>query len=238
MGIAEQNQETMAPKAAKVSLKRTSAPQVETKPLVVTICHSMQGSFHSYEKEHLEKSNYSVWSSLEVKAKGAVSANSAAFQSDCSVVICIISKDFCCDVTCEWLVYFCQYQKKIVPVMYEDVEMPYLVGTGQFIGGHGQTFDEMLLKCLSTLAAGKRELKWLQQELYSQLTDGNCVYISGGSQFYSPNGQAICNHKSWLNENQLLTGGLFDIEDTVARSFYGKRKKLDFLSCCSCEGPS
>jgi len=56
MGIAEvmeQNQEAMAPEPAKVSQKRTSVPQVETKPLVVTICHSTQGSFHSYVKEHL-----------------------------------------------------------------------------------------------------------------------------------------------------------------------------------------
>jgi len=175
---------------------------------VVTICHSTLASFHSYVKEHLEKNNYSVWSSLELQAKGAVNANSAVFQKkvrDCGVVVCIISKDFCSSRTCEQLVYFSQHRKKIIPVMYEDVEMPYwvsmLVGTEEFIDGRGQTFDEILLKRVKqalnpdSIGAGKREqreLKRLQQELYSQLPDGNCVYISGGSHFYCAYSEALC----------------------------------------------
>ena len=251
--VMEMNQEAMAPKLAKASQKRTSYPQIETRSLLVTICHLAQASFHSYVKEHLEKNKYAVWSSLELEAKGTVSANSAnsansaLFQKkvqDCSVVVCIISKDFCCDISCEQLVYFSQHRKKIIPVVYEDVEMPcwvsMLVGTEEFIDGRGQTFDEILLKHVKqalnpdSISAGKREereLKRLQQELHSQLPDGKCVYISGGSQFYSPNGQAICNllGKELAKQKSpviVVTGGLFGIEDAVAKSYYDKHKKL------------
>jgi len=78
----------------------------------------------------------------------------------------------------------------MVPVMYEDVENPYwvsmLVGTEEFINGCGQTFDEILLKHVKhalnpdSISAGKqeeRELKGLQQKLYSQQPDGNYIYI-------------------------------------------------------------
>ena len=243
--VMEQNQEAMAPKPAKVQQKKPSVRQLDM-PLVVTICHSTQASFHSYVKEYLEKNKYSVWSSLELETKGTVSTNSAVFQKkvrDCSVVVCIISKDFCSDVTCEQLVYFSQHRKKMIPVMYEVVEMPYwvsmLVGTEEFIDGRGETFDEILLKrvkqalkpdSISTGKREERELKRLQQELYSQLPEGNCVYISGGSQFYSPNCEAICKllgkELAKRESNFVVTGGYFGVGDVVAKSFHDKRKKL------------
>ncbi|XP_065903546.1 uncharacterized protein [Dysidea avara] len=241
----EQNQEAMAPKPAKVQQKKPNVRQLDM-PLVVTICHSTQASFHSYVKEYLEKNKYSVWSSLELETKGTVSTNSSVFQKkvrDCSVVVCIISKDFCSDVTCEQLVYFSQHRKKMIPVLYEVVEMPYwvsiLVGTEEFIDGRGETFDEILLKrvkqalkpdSISTGKREERELKRLQQELFSQLPEGNCVYISGGSQFYSPNGEAICKllgkELAKRESNFVVTGGYFGIGDVVAKSFQGQRKKL------------
>jgi len=94
----------------------------------------------------------SIWSSL-ANGTSTGSVNSGIFQKKvrrCSMIVCIISKDFCCSRICEQFVYFCQHRKKIIPVVYKDVEMPYwismLVGIEEFIDGHGQKFEEILLK--------------------------------------------------------------------------------------------
>jgi len=70
----------------------------------------------------------------------------------------------------------------------------------------------------------------VQQELYSQLPNGNCVYISGGSQFFCANSEASCKllGKELAKQKSVVvvTGGHFGIGDAVAKSFYDRQKNL------------
>ena len=244
--VMQMNQDALNTKPSKVVSKRKSSVALsDEKSLVVIICHSAQASFLEHVKGVLEKKSYMVWSSLELEDSGVHISNSV-FQKkarDCCLVICIISKRFCSSMSCEQLVYYCQHRKKMIPVMYEDVEMPYwvsmLVGSEDFIDGRGHTFDDLLCKSIklalsssnvSTSRREEREIKRLQQELFSRLPDGNYVYFSGGSHFYSTNGEAICKllgkELAKLKSVVLVTGGFFGIGDTVAKSFYDRRKKL------------
>jgi len=249
--VMQMNQEALNSKPRKASTvfkKRFSTTSVtDEKSLVVIICHSVQASFQDHVKSVLEKKNYTVWSTLELGGSG-VHIGGTAFQKkirDCCLVVCIISKRFCGSMSCERLVYYCQYRKKMIPVMYEDVEMPYwvstLVGSQDFIDGRGHTFDDLLCKSvklalssnnISASRREEREIKHLQLELFSRLPDGNYVYISGGSHFYSANGEAICKllgkELAKLKSVVLVTGGFFGVGDTVAKRFHDKRKKLGY----------
>lgn len=241
--VMQMNQEALNSKPSKVLSKGKSI--CGEKSLVVVICHSVQASFLEHVKEVLEKKNYTVWSSLELEDSGVHISNSV-FQKkvrDSCLVVCIISKRFCSSRTCEQLVYYCQHRKTMLPVLYEDVEMPYwvstLVGTQDFIDGRGHTFDDLLCKnvklelssaTVSTNRREERETRQLQQELFSRLPDGNYVYISGGHHFYSTNGEAICKllgkELAKLKSVVLVTDGFYGVGDTVAKSFHDKRKKL------------
>ena len=244
--VMQMNLDALNSKPSKlISRRKSSVALSDQKSLVVIICHSVQASFLEHVKGVLEKKNYLVWSSLELEDSGVHISNSV-FQKkarDCCLVICIISKRFCSSRSCEQLVYYCQHRKKMIPVMYEDVEMPYwvsmLVGSEDFIDGRGHTFDDLLCKnvklalsssSVNTSRREEREIQRLQQELFSRLPDGNYVYISGGSHFYSTNGEAICKllgkELAKLKSVVLVTGGFFGIGDTVAKSFYDRRKKL------------
>ena len=244
--VMQKNTEALSSKPSRrLSKRKSSFTVTDEKPLVVMICHTAQASFLEHVKEVLENKNYVVWSSLELADSGVYIGNTV-FQKkvrSCSLVVCIISKRFCNSMTCEQLVFYCEHRKKIIPVMYEDVEMPYwvsmLVGSEDFMDGRGHTFDDLLCKniklALSPNSASvsrreERETKRLQQELFSRLPDGDYIYICGGSHFYSSNGEKICKllgkELAKLKSIVLVTGGFFGIGDTVAKSFHDKRKKL------------
>ena len=244
--VMQKNTEALNAKPSGLLSKRKSSFAVaDDKSLVVIICHTAQASFLEHVKEVLESKNYAVWSSLELADSG-VHISNVIFQKKvraACLVVCIISKRFCTSMTCEQLIFYCQHRKKIIPVMYEDVEMPYwvsmLVGSEDFMDGRGHTFDDLLCKnvklalspnSVSISRREEREAKRLQQELFSRLPDGDYIYVSGGSHFYSTNGEKICKllgkELAKLKSVVLVTGGFFGIGDTVVKSFHDKRKKL------------
>ena len=76
----------------------------------------------------------------------------------------------------------------------------------------------------------KAEIATLCLQLDQKIPKGDHVYISGGTKFYSKNGEGISKEigKQLANEEEvvLVTGGFYGVGETVGKSFFEQRERL------------
>ena len=222
----------------------------EGKPLIVISCSPKQREFAEGLVVKLQSKECEVWCSCDVNERPD-EQKSALFQikvDEAGAVIFILSKDFSEDTFCEQQVYYCEQRKRIIPLVYEPIEMPTwmatLIGTSTFIDCKSQSYLTALLDRISAvlnpnkaenelqqLLRQKTEVATLCSELDKKLPPGNHVYVSGGTKFFSKNGEAICKEigrQLAQEENMVIvTGGFYGVGETVGRSFFEERERLN-----------
>ena len=218
-------------------------------PLIVISCSPKQQEFAESLVLKLQKENCEVWCSCEVSDR-TDDEKAAIFQfkvDEAGAVIFVLSKDFAEDVFCEQQVYYCEQRKRIIPLIFEPHEMPNwmstLIGTNPFIDCKSQSYLTALSDRVSTvlnpvkaeddlkqILKQKAEIATLCLQLDQKMPKGDHVFISGGTKFYSKNGEAISKEigKQLANEEGvvLVTGGFYGVGETVGRSFFEQRERL------------
>ena len=221
-------------------------------PLIVISCSPKQQEFAEGLVLKLQKESYEVWCSCEVSDR-TDEEKAAIFQfkvDEAGAVIFVLSKDFADDVFCEQQVYYCEQRKRIIPLIFEPHEMPNwmstLIGTNPFIDCKSQSYLTALFDRVSTvlnpvkaeddlkqILKQKAEIATLCLQLDQKMPKGDHVYISGGTKFYSKNGEAISKEigKQLANEEEvvLVTGGFYGVGEMVGRSFFEERERLKRL---------
>ena len=221
----------------------------EGKPLIMISSSQEQKDFASTLCGPMELKGYEVWCSNDI-ASLSNEEKSVQFQKrvdEAGVVIFILSKEFANDMFCKQQVYYCEQRKRIIPLIYEPMEMPNwmatLIGTSTFVDCKSQSFHTALMDRIETLLNPvkaddelkkvlhqKMELAKLCTELLENLPEGKYVYISGGTQFFSKCGKAICEvvGKELARDESivLVTGGFYGVGETVGRSFYEERERM------------
>ena len=219
------------------------------KPLVVISCHSAQREFVQGLVSELESKDYEVWCSADIETCDEEEARKT-FQErvdEAGVVVFLLSKDFEKSALCEQQVYYCEQRKRIVPLIYEPMQLPpwmaMLVGTSTFIDCRASSYKTTLLERIETslnpIAAAlelkdvqkqKTEISKMCSKLSGKLPKGMHVYISGGTKFFSPSSEEICKELGRLlaqdQEIILVTGGFYGVGETVGRSFHEERQRL------------
>jgi len=237
------------PESVPKDIQRSVLQSKEGKPLVVMSCSEKQSSFASMLSSHIEEKGYDVWCSCDITSQSE-EKKSLEFQdkvNSAGAVIFILSKEFAEDVFCEQQVYYCEQRKRIIPILFDSLEMPNwmatLIGTNTFVNLQSQNYLKSLMDRLNVLLNPQKaesELKevlhhkletaQLCKELESKLPEGKHVYISGGTRFFSKNGEAICRAiGKELARNKsiiLITGGFFGVGETVGRSFFEERQNM------------
>jgi predicted Rossmann-fold nucleotide-binding protein len=220
------------------------------KPLIVISCAPKQREFADGLALRLQSEKYEVWCSLDVH-ESTDEEKSEVFQlrvDEAGAVVFILSKDFAEDTFCEQQVYYCEQRKRIIPVLYEPHEMPIwmstLIGTSTFIDCKSQSYLTALLARVSTVLNPKKaedelkqvlkqkaEVAILCSQLEKKIPKGDHVYISGGTKFFSKNGEAISKEigRQLANEDDiiLVTGGFYGVGETVGKSFFDERERLN-----------
>lgn len=220
------------------------------KPLVVISCSPKQSEYAEGLMIKLRMKDYEVWCSCDTGDQ-TNEGQSAAFQvkvDEAGAVIFILSKDFAEDTFCEQQVYYCEQRKRIIPLIFEPHEMPNwmatLIGTSKFINCKSQSYLTALLDRVSTalnpekvenelkqMVKQKTEVATLCSQLDKKMPKGDHVYISGGTKFFSKNGEAIAmeiGRQLAIEESiVLVTGGFYGVGETVGRSFFEERERLN-----------
>ena len=219
------------------------------KPLVVVSCHTAQQEFARDVAQDMEGRGYETWCSCSILHLPMESA-SQIFQlraNEAGVVIFIFSKEFTENLFCENQVYYCEQRKRIIPVIYEPIQLPHwvslLIGTSPFISRQSSNYQHLLAErvreelsperrevSLRAMLREKAEISRLCAEVARKLPKGrSLVYISGGTRFYSENGEQICRklgrHLAQDLSIILVTGGFFGVGETVGRSFHDERRR-------------
>ena len=219
------------------------------KPLVVISCHKAQQQFASDVAKDMEGRGYETWCSCDI-ARLPTENTSLVFQlraNEAGAVIFIFSREFVEDSFCKNQVYYCEQRKRIVPVIYEPIQLPHwvcmLIGTSPFIScqssGHRQQLLSRVEEALNpqlrelglrSMLQEKAEVARLCSEVTRKLPSGrSLVYISGGTMFYSKNGEEICRELGQLLAREvnvaLVTGGFYGVGETVGRSFQLERER-------------
>ena len=219
------------------------------KPLVVISCHQAQQQFASDVAKDMEGRGYETWCSCDI-ARLPTENTSLVFQlraNEAGAVIFIFSREFVEDSFCKNQVYYCEQRKRIVPVIYEPIQLPHwvcmLIGTSPFIScqssGHRQQLLSRVEEALNpqlrelglrSMLQEKAEVARLCSEVTRKLPSGrSLVYISGGTMFYSKNGEEICRELGQLLAREvnvaLVTGGFYGVGETVGRSFQLERER-------------
>ena len=221
----------------------------EGKPLVVISCCQKQKEFAQGLVLHMEDNDYEAWCSCDITDE-CIEGKSFLFQNkvnEAGAVIFILSTDFAEDEFCEQQVYYCEQRKRIIPLIYEPLEMPSwmatLIGTSTFINRKSKSYLSALMDRIKTVLnpmkaenelkrvlRQKMELSELSIELQKKLPKGKYVYISGGTQFFSQCGKAICQEvgKELARDERivLITGGFYGVGETVGQSFYEEREHM------------
>ena len=221
----------------------------EGKPLVVISCCQKQKEFALGLILHMEENNYEAWCSCDITDE-CIEEKSFLFQNkvnEAGAVIFILSTDFAEDEFCEQQVYYCEQRKRIIPLIYEPLEMPSwmatLIGTSTFINCKSKSYLTALMDRIKTVLnplkaenelkevlCQKMELTKLCVELEGKLPKGIYVYISGGTQFFSKCGKVICQEigKELAKDERivLITGGFYGVGEAVGRSFYEEREHM------------
>ena len=222
----------------------------EGKPLIVISCSPKQCEFAAELAAKLQNKAYEAWCSCDISDRPD-KQKSSLFQikaDEAGAVIFLLSKDFSEDAFCEQQVYYCEQRKRIIPLVYEPIEMPTwmatLIGTSAFIDCKSQNYFTAVLDRISAVLNPNKaedELQHMQEQkaavamlcskLEQRLPPGNHVYVSGGTKFFSKNGEAICKEigrQLAQEENMVLvTGGFYGVGETVGRSFFEERERLN-----------
>ena len=213
------------------------------KPLVVISCHIAQQEFARSVATDMEGCGFEAWCSCDILHLPPESA-SPIFQlraNEAGVVIFIFSKEFTENSFCENQVFYCEQRKRIIPVVYEPIQLPHwvcmLIGTSPFIScqssGHRQQLLDRVEEALNpqqrevglrSMLKEKADIARLCSEVTKKLPSGrSLVYISGGTRFYSENGEEICRELGVRLAREsnvaLVTGGFYGVGETVGRSF-------------------
>lgn len=215
------------------------------KPLVVIVCHLAQMELARTVAKTLEDDGSEVWSTCD--EDGSALEEIHAKINEAGVVVMMFSEEFvkCCK--CQAKVFYSEQRKRIIPLLIGSVCLPdwaaMLVGTNVFVDSRSSGFISTVLNKvhaalspkaleqeLAMAAKEKEELDTLCAELAQKLPKGKLVYISGGTNFYSPLGKAICTELGVRLAKErdvvLITGGFYGVGETVARSFYDERVRL------------
>ena len=216
------------------------------KPLVLISCHTAQRDFGHELASEMEGHGYEVWCSCDVLSLRDESA-SPIFQAkadEAGVIIFVFSKEFTESSFCEKQVYYCEQRKRIVPLVYDPIQLPdwasMLIGTSPFVTRQSSGFRHTLLKRvedalnpqkgsdLQEMLKEKAEIVQLCADITAKLPQKkNLVYISGGTKFFSKCGEQICKELGRLLAQDssivLVTGGYYGVGETVGRSFHEER---------------
>ena len=216
--------------------------------LVVICFHPKQKPFFQTIDSLLKSKGYETWASFiepgeETKFKDVFREKI----NEAAVVIFLLSTEFAKDDWCEQAVYYCEGRKKLIPIITDSVDMPVwmatLIGFDTFLDTRASNFESAFMEeveCetqpskaeakLRKLVTRKTELHKLCTDLAYNLPEGRLVYISGGTEFYSSNGQSICYELGKLLAREgdiiLVTGGSKGVGETVERSFYDERLQM------------
>ena len=226
------------------------------KPLVVISCHPAQREgFVDGLVRALERKDCEVWCSTDIGSaagegsqerleKGMVFQEKA---DEAGVVVFVLSKEFASSSFCEEQVYYCEQRKRIIPLIFEPIQMPnwmaMLIGTSTFVSCQSSSYMATLLERVQSALSpseSKEELKEMLKQkakiaqlctsLSDQLPHGKHVYISGGTSFFSACGKEVCQElgKQFAKDPEivLVTGGFFGVGETVGQSFFEERKRL------------
>ena len=224
------------------------------KPLVVISCHIAQQEFARDVARDMEGCGYETWCSCDILHLPVEDA-SPIFQlraNEAGVVIFVFSKEFTESSFCETQVYYCEQRKRIIPVVYEPIQLPHwvsmLIGTSPFVSCQSSNYRQSLLErvgealnpakrevSLRAMLKEKAEVARLCAEVTTKLPKGrSLVYISGGTRFYSETGEQICRklgrHLAQDSNIALVTGGFFGVGETVGRSFHEERERRGQMS--------
>ena len=234
------------PKSIPMQYRNSIYESREGKPLLVISCHEKQREHAQELTKELEAKDFEVWCSCDVKGADE-EEDRATFQfkiNEAGAVVFLLSKEFSTCSFCEQQVYYCEQRKVIIPLLCEPIEIPLwmstLIGTNTFIDAKAQGYKATLIsqvtKVLSPIYAEqqmkelsrqKAQLANLCSELSEKLPKGSCVYMSGGTKFFSKCGEEICKEiGKRLAENPelvLVTGGFYGVGETVGRSFHDAR---------------
>lgn len=237
------------PSSLPVQYRKSIQESRTGKSLVVISCHKAQQEYAREVAMDMEGCGYEAWCSCDILHLPITTA-SPIFQqraNEAGVIIFIFSKEFTENSFCENQVYYCEQRKRIIPVVYEAIQLPnwvcLLIGTSPFIScqssGHRQQITArvgMELNpdrrevSLHSMLKEKAEVARLCAEVTRKLPKGrSLIYISGGTRFYSADGEQICRklgrHLAQDSNVVLVTGGFYGVGETVGRSFHEERER-------------
>ena len=239
------------PQALPDNVRKSIIESRAGKPLVVISCTLKEREFARSIMEALKSKDCEVWCSCDMDTAISEYAQRSVFQNkvdEAGVVVFILSKEFAGSTFCEQQVYYCEQRKRIVPVIYESMQMPnwmaMLIGTSTFVHRKSESCLQTIVEridCaldqrksqqeLQTALKQKSDLSQLCTRLTSDLQPGKHVYISGSTVFYSSCGKEICEElgKQLAQDLEiiLITGGFFGVGETVSKSFFDERMRLN-----------
>lgn len=242
---------SLLPKCIPKELRDSIMKPCSGKPLIIISCHPAQLEAASDIEWMLQKNGYEAWiTSIKTDpTKTRFIQVVKAKMTDAAAVIFIISKEYCDCNSCEKEVFYFEGRKRLLPVLTDTIKLPdwmaTLIGFEVFLDSRSETFQETLLAQLQIIVNPEkaevhmRKIEQQKAELVKMAVDlektlpseGRMVYISGGTFFFSENGEAICRevgkHLAREEDIVLVTGGFFGVGETVGRNFYAERKRLD-----------
>ena len=239
------------PRSLPDNVRQSMVESRAGKPLVVISCTSKEREFAQSITEALSSKDCEVWCSCDIDPSIDNDAKRAVFQTkvdEAGVVIFVLSKEFASCTFCEQQVYYCEQRKRIVPIIYESMQMPnwmaMLIGTSTFVHRKSGSYLEAIVEHvdvaldpqksqqeLKNVLKQKTQLAQLCSKLIGELPPGKHVYISGSTIFYSSCGKEICEElgKQLAQDPDivLITGGFYGVGETVAKCFFDERTRLN-----------
>ncbi|XP_072026716.1 uncharacterized protein [Amphiura filiformis] len=170
----------------------------------------------------------------------------AAKADEAGVVVFVLSKAFAESYTCKEQVFYCETRKRVVPLVYEDFEMPgwmsMLIGTSLMEHKKREDYKDSLLNRVKRSlnasssdiisdAAKETEISKSVDYVCNRLPGEKCVYISGGTKFFYDKSEEICKAigislaRQERNDITMVTGGFYGVGETISRSFFEERKQ-------------
>ena len=237
------------PSSIPVQYRKSIQSSRTGKPLIVISCHTAQKEFSHELAREMEGRGYEAWCSCDILHLGDEEA-SPIFQlraNEAGVVIFVFSKEFMECSFCEKQVYYCEQRKTMIPVVYKPIQLPdwvcLLIGTSPFVSCQSSNYRQTLIDrveeainpqkrevSLKAMLKEKAEVARLCAEVTNKLPKGRrFVYISGGTKFFSSNGEEICRQlgRQLAQDSNiaLVTGGFFGVGETMGRSFHEERMR-------------
>lgn len=240
---------SLLPESLPSSYRKAIQESREGKPLVVFCCHPSQREFAQGLVKELERNGKEVWSSYDLVSSDEEQAR-LLFQKkvdEAGVVVFFLSKEFASSSFCEQQVYYCEQRKRIVPLIYEPMQLPnwmaMLIGTSIFVDCQAKSYKSTFLERVETALdpekaqqelketmRQKAEVDKMCSQLAARLPKGKHIYISGGTKFYSSCGEEICKELGRLLAQDpdliLVTGGFYGVGEIVSRSFFDERARM------------